>query len=165
MDTKMIITAKKLTSELQDIWPDLKDVWPMDRQFWCPSYESLLEGLQKIAIVRGEIKEKLIELGYNIDGSFIDSLHDCDNYALELQADVSRYIRFIVANEKEINQTELLSWAFGTVISMKINNVDRNHTLCICRTSDKGFIFIEPQNFTLWNADKNRDKPYFVEMR
>jgi hypothetical protein len=160
----MKITAKQLTKELQILWPDLRDVWPMDREFWCPRYTELAEGLSKIAVIRAEIKNYLRDRGIEFDNKFINSLHDCDNFTLELQADISRY-RLVVAQEKSIDSDDLLSWAFGTAVCIKVNGMDINHTVCIARTSDFGFVFVEPRTFELWIADKHNDKPYFVEMR
>lgn len=102
--------------------------------------------------------------GFDLLSTYIDQLHDCDNFALELQADISRY-RFIVAQNKAISPLELLSWAFGTIICMRVKGQEINHTLNICITSDAGIVFIEPRGFKMWVADRKKDQPYFVEMR
>ena len=152
----MKITAKKITAELQNLWPELLDVWPMDKEFWCPTLDELQLALEKIRIHN--------EMAWSLAGGFAKNIHDCDNFALELQADISRY-RFVVANEKNIKQKELLSWAFGSALCLKVKGWSVNHTVCICRTSDAGFVFIEPRDNQVWVADPAKDSPYFVEMR
>lgn len=157
----MKITAKEITRHLQAFWPQLVNVWPMDSKFWCPTYRELNLALDKIQELR-EIA--LGAFGDMPEMVYIGGLHDCDNYALELQADISRY-RYVVANEKSISYEDLLSWPFGTALCMRVNGKSINHAVCICRTSDAGIIFIEPQDFSMWIADKEKDQPYFVEMR
>jgi len=157
----MKITAKKITKQLQAFWPNLKDVWPMDSEFWCPTYRELEIGLGKILYFRSVAWDAF---GFTLDHVYMKHIHDCDNLALELQADVSRY-RFIVAMEHGIPATELLSWAFGSVLCIRVKGREINHTLNLAITSDAGIVFIEPQDFSVWIADKEKDQPYFVEMR
>jgi len=133
----------------------------MDSTFWMPTYRELRLGLAKILDFRKEVREAL---NFSEPIEYLNHIHDCDNYALELQADVSRY-RFVVAQEKTISVDQLLSWAFGTALCMKVNGRDINHTLNLCITRDAGIVFIEPQDMTMWIADKEKDQPYFVEMR
>ena len=161
----MKITAKEITKQLQVFWPNLKDVWPMDREFWCPTYKELRLGLGDIKKFREEAKVCfMLSSRLPFPSTYIDQLHDCDNFALELQADISRY-RFIVAQNKAIPPLELLSWAFGTILCIRVKGREINHTLNICITSDAGIVFIEPQDFSMWKADRKKDQPYFVEMR
>lgn len=157
----MKITANEITVMLRKLWPNLIDIWPMDASFWCPTYKELRTGLAKIIDFRSVALEAF---GKTAPTGYMSNVHDCDNYALELQADVSRY-RFVVAVEKKIPQEELLSWAFGSVASMRVNGREHNHTLTLGITSDAGIVFVEPQNFNMWLAEKEKDLPYFVEMR
>ena len=157
----MKITAKEITAELQTLWPNLVDVWPMDSEFWCPTYKELQDSFERIAQYREEAA-KILHLPSG--KGFTPMGHDCDNYALELQADISRY-RYFVASEKSIEFEDLLSWPFGTALCMRVNGESINHAVNICRTRDAGIVFIEPQDFSTWVANKVKDFPYFVEMR
>lgn len=159
----MIITANGLTTELRKLWPHMEDVWPMDKEFWSPTYQEVKESLEWVKWYRGVIKEALAEKDTVICNGFKDGVHDCDNFALELQADISRY-RVAIKTDEEL-KADLKPWAFGTALCMRVNGRDVNHTINICRTSDKGFVFVEPQDSTTWLADKKNDTPYFVEMR
>jgi hypothetical protein len=159
----MIITAKNILSELQEIWPDLWDIWPMDKDFFCPTFSDVQAALVKIVKYRVLLKEALLEAGVLLNTGYLSAAHDCDNFALELQADISRFRMATKVNE--LAPVNPKSWAFGTACCIKTNGRRFNHTLNICRTSDKEYVFIEPQDNTIWVADKDRDTPYFIEMR
>jgi len=159
----MKISAKKVTSELQDMWPELIDVWPMDKEFVCPTYQELKKALDDITAYRAIVNQALSDRGITVNLEFRQGAHDCDNFALELQADMSKLRVTTIEGEKL--EAGILPWAFGTAICMKVRGRKINHTVNICKTSDKGYNLIEPQDFTVWTADKGRDKPYFVEMR
>ncbi len=159
----MIITATNLNKELRELWPKLVDSWPMDKEFWCPTYAELNDALASISWVRVTIRNAVMEKGFDIHLGFKKDVHDCDNFALELQADISRH-RLVTKDGVQL-EDGLKSWAFGTALCLEVRGQKINHTINICRTSDKGFVFVEPQNNTVWVVDKENDTPYFVEMR
>lgn len=157
------VTSKEITKELQLLWPALIDIWPMDKTFWCPTYFKLKDALREIEWYRQVAKEALEAKGVVIHTEYVDGVHDCDNFALELQADISRH-RMMVERGHSV-EPGITSWAFGTAICKRIKGNDINHTVNICKTSDKGYVFIEPQDNTVWVTDKTKDEPYFIEMR
>ena len=159
----MIITARSILAELQEIWPDLWDIWPMDKDFVCPTVVDVQEALLKIIEYRAILNGALLRAGVVLNTGYRDGAHDCDNFALELQADISRF-RMATKVDGTV-PTNTKSWAFGTALCTMVNGRRYNHTVNICRTSDSGYIFIEPQNNSFWIADKAKDTPYFVEMR
>ena len=159
----MIITAKNILIELQELWPDLWDIWPMDKEFYCPPYEKVQEVLIKIVNYRELVKSTLLNEGIVLNTEYKAEVHDCDNFSLELQADISRFR--LATKVGEAMEAGRKPWAFGTACCIKTNGRRLNHALNICRTSDKEYVFIEPQNNTMWVADKHQDTPYFIEMR
>jgi hypothetical protein len=159
----MIITARDILAELQELWPDLWDVWPMDKDFFCPVYADVQEALVKIAKYKVILKEALLENGVMLNTGYRNGAHDCDNFALELQADISRFR--MASKTGEVAPVHTQSWAFGTACCTQVRGRRFNHTINICRTSDNGYVFVEPQDNTFWLADKAKDTPYFIEMR
>ncbi len=157
------IIAKDIITELKDLWPKLVDVWLADKNFYSPAYSELQEAIIEIDKARKIIKEALAAEGIILNCVYADEVHDCDNFSLELHADISRYRMSTRLGYPII--PGLRPWAFGLVMLMKVKGRDLNHTINICRTSDKGFVFIEPQDNTMWIADKDRDTPYYMDMR
>lgn len=153
----MRITAKEMTIELQKIWPSLKDIWLWDSAFICPSFNELIDGLSRIKDIRLVVENELKNHGIETLTRYIHNRHDCDNYALELRADVSRY------GLKKVPEYDQYLPALGAVSAMKANGREINHTFNFCRT-EKGIIFIEPRDFTTWKASSITDWPYFMEI-
>lgn len=153
------IKARALLSELESMWPGLRDIWPMDSEFWCPTFGKLITALNEITTLRRIAFDALSSKGFHISTKFYEGGHDCDNFALDLHSDISRRLRV------NIGDARLFPWAFGTAICSRVKGVRINHTVNICRTYDKGYVFVEPQDFSIWEVDTNLDVPYFVEMR
>ncbi len=157
------ITSKEINEELQKIWPAISDTWPKDKLFWCPTYFDLKDALREVEWYRQVAKEALEARGVTMHIGYLEGVRDYDNFALELQADISRYR--IMVERKHSVEPLVVFWAFGTAICKQVNGELIDRTVNICKTSDKGFMFIEPQSNMVWVADKNKDTPYFVEIR
>jgi hypothetical protein len=159
------ITATDVIRELETTWPGLKDIWPMDQKFMCPSQEALSRALALISEYRSYVNRYfLTEKGIKVPTGFQLELGDCDNFALELQGDMSRYVRILVSLKK-LPKEEQFAWAFGTVLMKKFRGRNINHAVNICRIDTGEWLLVEPQDFTISKANKVDDVPYFVEIR
>ncbi len=157
------ITTNEIAKELQSFWPELVNIWPNDKRCWCPTYFELRDSLREVEWYRMVARGALETRGIIIHTEYVEGVRDSDICALELQADISRY-RMLMERNHSV-EPKITSWAFGTVICSKVANVDGAYTLNICKTSDKGYILIEPKDNSMWDMDKEKDILSFIEIR
>ena len=135
----MIIKAKDIRTQLRSIWPKLRHIWCDDS-----IYETLTMDDVWTVLEDSNVETHL----------FINSKHECEEYALFLMCD------FKTAN---INSDDVkYSWAFGVARARKHRGIIGAHKLNIFITNGK-ICLLEPQTDEYWEADPKEDEIYFVD--
>jgi len=143
----MKITSTEIRTKLNILWPSLKFIWLTDSIYWMPSKLKLEELLVKSQVDRMR---------------YITSIQDCEDFALQLHADVKR-IRTFDAEAGSIPRNEWYPYAFGEIFGYEFRGRRQNHAINIC-ICDDGIYLVEPQDDRIWAASSNNDKPYFIRM-
>lgn len=150
----MIITRKELIDKLKTNW-------------------GLTDGLPNptnIAIPRGEYwqpkiidVEKFLKLDWTNEVDYILRTYACSNFSLNLHAQSKIYLHVLVAQNK-VDSEDVREWAFGHCWGTKFEGRETSHAINIVFTSDKGIVFIEPQNDRWWEYVPGNDVIHFVEI-
>lgn len=141
----MVITSKDIREILKDIWPDLDHIWLTDSK-----YTSIESGLLSVILSNSKLPETI----------FINDLWDCDNYALQLHAQVQKFQYESFLRNKTTGSA--YSWAFGECLGTSFNNKQEVHAVNIAITNS-GIRLIEPQNNKIWIPERGRDEIFFVK--
>jgi hypothetical protein len=145
----MKVSSIYLYREFKKLWPDLRwyDIRLADENYWLPKQKDLEKALAESKVDRMK---------------FINSINDCDDFALQLHADIKR-VRSFMAEYQQIPQEEWVSWAFGEVFGDKFRGMSMKHAANICATQE-GMFLIEPREDRIWLANSNNDNIYFIKM-
>jgi len=140
----MKTTREQIIFEIQSIWGNLKVAQDVDHpghiyipraEYWSPK--------------RKNIEKFLIYTHANRLKKFLDPIFSCANFALALDASADEYLYQLVAL-KEVRIDEALRWSIGQIWL-------HGHAQNICRTSDQGWLIIEPQNDAITKANPGLD--------
>ena len=71
----MKISSKDLRNELKAMWPNIGFMWVPDYTLWKPSFNELKAAIEASVVNRSK---------------FLDDINDCDDFALQLNADIKR---------------------------------------------------------------------------
>ena len=143
----MIVNTDYIRKELTNVWKDLKFIWLVDKQYIIPTLDELNKAL----------KDSKVE-----QMKFMNSINDCDDFALQLHASVKR-MRGKLAEDGKLDPSEQYPWAFGEVIGMQFRGRSFLHSQNICICQD-GVYLVEPQEDRTWIADSKNDTVFFVRM-
>lgn len=135
-----MVSYKEIKSRVQKLWPDCKNIWLSDNEYYYPVFDQV-----NVAIA-ADHTERL---------SFRNYLFDCDDYALQLSASISKYVGQYL--------TPPAPWPFGQITGRKFNGKKDSHTCCICVLEER-VLLIEPQTDFIWDASTDRDDPYFIKV-
>ena len=132
----MKISSKGLRAELKNKFPTISFMWVPDYNLWKPTLAEM-----KAAIKLSEVDR----------ARFLDDINDCDDFALQLNADIKR-MRAFDGEAGKIPKDQWYPWAFGEVFGTKFNGWPLGHSanICLCQ---EGIFLIEPQNDQIWLAD------------
>ena len=152
----MITTSTALRDRVKEIWPNLqqKNIIPWDPTYWI--------------IFKGTIGS-LIEKSTVHEMDFIPNFNDCDNFALQFQAEVrrKRYLAYKTAQERgsipeEFNYPVAIAIAHGTMW----RGMSKNHVanLFVCQ---EGIYLADltPMEKRYWKADPDNDNILSVDFR
>lgn len=134
----MPVTYKHVRGRIQAIWPNCRNIWLRDPEYVYPD-ESELKYVLGV-----DHTERLKMRGYQFD---------CDDYALQLSAAVSK------VHGQDVNSK--YPWPFGQVMGRRFLHIQENHTCNICVLSTK-IVIVEPQTDMVREVDQNWDDPYFI---
>jgi len=150
----MVVNTKFLRKKIREIWPNLKNITMWDSIYWLISEETI-----------GSLIEKS-----NVPGmDFIPEFNDCDNFALQFQAEVrrKRYLAYKTAQEggevpEELRYPVAVAIAHGTMW----RGMSKNHVanLFVCR---EGIYLADltPMEKRYWKASSDNDKMLSVDFR
>ena len=132
----MKISQKELRNELKVIWPAIGFMWVPDYNLWKPSHQEMVDAIEKSTVNRAK---------------FLDDINDCDDFALQLNADIKR-LRAFDAEAGKVPNDQWCPWAFGEVFGTMFKGWPGAHSanICVCR---EGIYLIEPQTDDIWPAD------------
>jgi hypothetical protein len=136
----MIVDYKEIRRRIQKLWPSCRNIWLSDPQYEYPPEEEL---------------RKLIAVDTTEQMPMRDYQFDCDDFALQLSAAVSR----LHGQSMEADNP----WPFGQVMGREFKHIRAHHTCNICVLEDK-IVLIEPQTDLIRIADSRKDKPFFVKV-
>ena len=143
----MKVKSEEVRAKLKALWPNLRHVWLFDQDYWLP--------------FRADVEAALAES--KVDRMrFLPSVADCDDFALQLHADIKR-VRSFMAACGQIPREQWAPWAFGETMGRRFAGSPRVHAINICVTSES-VLLIEPQKDAIWEAHPERDDPFFVKM-
>jgi hypothetical protein len=136
----MKISSKELRKELKKVWPQIGFMWVPDYRLWKPTLEQLRWAIAVSKVDRAK---------------FLDDINDCDDFALQLNADIKR-MRAYDGEAGKIPKDQWHPWAFGEVFGTKFNGWSNAHSanICMCR---EGIYLIEPQTDEIWEAEPPDD--------
>lgn len=152
----MIVDTKYLREEIIKIWPNLK---PQDIIPWDPIYYLISEKTVGDLIKKSDVSEM----------DFIPDFNDCDNFALQFQAEVrrKRYFAYKKAQEmgeipEELRYPVAMAIAWGTMW----RGINKNHVanLFVC---DEGIYLsdLTPMENRHWKANPNNDRILRVDFK
>jgi len=130
------ITAATLKTAVLSKFPTVGFQWVPDKYFWVPFL--------------AEVKA-VVELTHVERMRFMENINDCDDYALQLHAQVNLY-RADQARDMAIPSDEHFPWPFGEAFGIKFQGEEYQHSCNVVYTKDEGFQFIEPQTDEMWFA-------------
>ena len=136
----MKITAQKIKDQLRQKWPIISFMWLPDKTYWMPTIKEVRDTVSKCQIHKAMI--------------FKDDIADCDDFALQLHAEVKR-----LCNTAGLG----VHWPFGEAFGLKWQGLVEQHTANIAVTLT-GIYLIEPQTNEIWQADSNKDQILLVKM-
>lgn len=135
----MAVDYKKIRDRIQKFWPNCRNVWLSDLEYQYPSRGDVE------MIVGLDHTERLTMRGYKFD---------CDDFALQLAAAVSRYVG---------ENWEGQPWPFGIVKGRRFQHLTEPHQCNIC-VLEKEIFIIEPQTDEIREASGIDDSIFFVGM-
>ena len=134
-----MVSYKDIRNRIKTIWPGCKNIWMSDLEYEFPTREEVE------TVIALDHTERLSMRGYKFD---------CDDFALQLSAAVSRWVGANWTGQP---------WAFGQIMGRKFKHVREIHTCNICVLENE-IILIEPQTDKIWVADSFLDDPFFVKV-
>ena len=152
----MLIKSKFLRRKIREVWPDLslQKITPWDPIYWLISEKTI-----------GDLIDKS-----NVSGmDFIPQFNDCDNFALQFQAEVrrKRYLAYKTAQKggdipEELRYPVAVAIAWGSMW----RGMSKNHVanLFVCR---EGIYLADltPMEKRYWKADSSNDKILNIDFR
>ncbi len=136
----MGISYKEIRNRIRKLWPDCKNIWLNDYEYEYPTEDDVRW------LVKHDKTERIKFRGYRFD---------CDDFALQLCASVSR----------EVGQNVKLKFnnpiPFGQVKGHSFKHQQGAHVCNICLLEEK-ILIIEPQTDLIREADGVVDKIFFV---
>ena len=129
----MLITSKQIKKRLFRLFPELTVPWLRDEAYELPSLEQVKEFLK-----RSKVNE------YH----FVDEVFDCDDFALQLHAEVKREFH----------------WAFGEAFGDRFNGEEKLHNSNIFMADNYEIYLVEPQTDKIWLAVRGQDNILIVGM-
>lgn len=142
----MIKTHTDIRNSLIRLWPSLNQIWLRDPAYFTPTHEELL---------------LLLDQTITKDRPLVTHIADCDDFALQLHAEVSR-LRYDYIREHLPPKEQRLPWPFGEASGLRFRGRDINHTINICLTTD-GIYLIDATNQNLcWKAESGQDELFFI---
>lgn len=152
----MIVKSKFLREEIIKVWPNLKpqNIIPWDPVYWLISEETI---------------GSLIEKSNVPEMDFIPNINDCDNFALQFQAEVrrKRYLAYKTAQEggevpEELRYPVAIAISHGTMW----RGMSKNHVanLFVCQ---EGVYLADttPMEKRYWKATAENDNILTVDFR
>ena len=136
-----MVSYKEIKGRIQKLWPDCKNVWLSDLEYEYPVNIDIVK-----AVISQDHTDRLRFRNYTFD---------CDDFALQLAASVSRH----VGMDSGIGAP----WPFGRVKGRRFRHMGENHDCNICLLEDMIYI-IEPQTDEVFEASATKDKPFFIGM-
>jgi len=152
----MVITSASIRERLTAVWPNLKpkDIIPWDPAYWLISEETIGSLIEKSNV-------------HTMD--FIPNFNDCDNFALQFQAEVrrKRYIAYKKAQEEgEIPEELKYPVAIAIAHGMMWRGMSKNHVanLLVCR---EGVYLADltPMEKRYWKASSDNDNMLSIDFR
>jgi len=137
----MSISAKKIRSRLNRMWPDLKQIWLTD-PVYIATPENVIEALR---LWEGELKKY----------SFKKNVTECEEFALFCHAFVKQYQIY--------NFNDKYNWIYGECMTSKLLGSKYVHSCNIYLTNNNIYM-VEPQTGAYWQADPELDEVFFVKM-
>jgi hypothetical protein len=137
----MIVTYKEIKQRIQDKWPNCRNVWLSDPEYEYPVDKQSVYDL----VLKSGVKEFPFE----------NYTFDCDDFALQLSAYVSR--------ATGIDSSIKAPHPFGQVKGRKFRGKVEFHNINICLLENQ-ILLIEPQTYEIWAGSSINDQPFFVSM-
>lgn len=125
--------SKVIKKKLLKVFPNLEVPWLRDKEYELP----LLSDVEEF------VKDSKVD-----EYHFIGEDFDCDDFALQLHAEVKRKHH----------------WAFGEAFGDKINGIPILHNLNIFISSNGNVYLLEPQTDEIWKAVKGQDNILIIGM-
>lgn len=123
--------SKEIRKRLEGVFPDLRVPWLRDTEYDLPSLDEV-----RAFVERSKVDE------YHFSGEDFD----CDDFALQLHAEVKREHH----------------WAFGEAYGDRIKGVEERHNLNVFVADDGKVYLLEPQTDEIWRAEKGKDNILIV---
>jgi len=126
--------ASEIKRILFKVFPKLEVPWCRDSDYGLPTIQQVKDFLEENDVNQYHFKEETF---------------DCDDFALQLHAEVKRQYH----------------WAFGECFGDKIKGVEKLHNLNFFIAADdrQGYL-VEPQTDEIWKAEIGRDNILIIGM-
>jgi len=142
----MVLSVDEIRSLLKTKWPNLVYVWPRSSHYFVPTFEDL----------------NTIVLTTTADTvETIPGIFECEHRTLMFLDQIMQY-RLAKYFAGEIKKEDQFSYCIAEAIGDFKVSVE-THSLAIAICDDKQIYLIEPSDKSIWIADKNIDKPFFVD--
>ena len=137
-----MVSHKTITRRIKTLWPKCRNIWLNDPEYEYPALDEIK------AVVADDQTDRLAAHGYRFD---------CDDFALQLSAAVSKY------RGESVKGDGPGPWPFGQVMVRKHRGKIELHNLNIC-VLETDIILIEPQDDSIWVASPIDDDPFFIKV-
>ena len=134
-----MVSYNEIRGRIKKLWPNCKNVWLSDLEYEYPASIDVVK-----AIISRDHTDRI---------RFRNYTSDCDDFALQLSASVSRHVGMEPSIERP--------WPFGRVKGRSFQHISENHECNICLTENEIYI-IEPQSDEVFTASGVEDKLFFV---
>jgi len=138
----MIVSHKIIKQRIKAIWPKCRNIWLNDPEYDYPTLDEIK------AVLELDNTDRLAAHGYRFD---------CDDFALQLCAAVSKY------RGENAQGDGPAPWPFGQAKVRKYRGKKEYHCLNLCLL-ETDIILIEPQDDNIWLASATNDDPFFIGM-
>ena len=143
----MKVSADVIKKELQAIWPNLEYIWLWDTIYWKGTVAQV---------------ERLMENSKVKTMEFIPEFNDCDDYALQFQAEVRR-IRYFAWKEGRLPEEQRLPFAILFAAGTMFRGISKNHvTDLVLLQEGVHIVDMTPGEQRMWLATREQDDLYFV---
>jgi hypothetical protein len=142
----MIVTAKEVREEFNNIWPDFEFNWYLDKKFYVPKLEEIENHFNRSKVHTMK---------------FVKELNDCDDYAIQFKAEVQRF-RYFAYMEGLIRQEDAYPYPLSVVFGNRFRGMNMPHATGMCLT-EKGIrgIDLTPTIHRIWTPKADGDNPIF----